>query len=283
MKRPIPVLLALLLLAPVFGGCQKVRARVEMKKGNEMYHNESYREALAQFQKGLELDPNATFAWRSVGLTALALYKPGDNSKQNKEMGNLAIQAFENYLKDYPKDEKVRDYLMATYVNSKQYDKALSYLTEQAKADPNNDNIQASRVRLLMEADRMPEAITAANQMRPSQAKAESLYSIGVSIWDLSYRRGDTVSAEERERLVDTGLAGMAEALKINPDYFEAMVYNNLLFREKAKLQLDEAKKQEYIAQANVWVEKAKTLRAKLQEEEKKKLAEEAANKHKEG
>ncbi len=283
MKRPIPVLLALLLLAPLFGGCQKVRARVEMKKGNEMYLNESYREALAQYQKGLELDPNATFAWRSVGLTALALYKPGDNSKQNKEMGNLAIQAFESYLKDYPADAKVRDYLMATYVNSKQYDKALTYLNEQAKADPNNDNIQSSRVRLLMEAERMPEAIQAANQMRPSQAKAESLYSIGVSIWDLSYRRGETVSAEERARLVDTGLAGMAEALKINPEYFEAMVYNNLLFREKAKLQLDEAKKQEYTAQANVWVEKAKTLRKKLQEEEKKKLAEEAANKTKEG
>ncbi len=283
MKRPIPVLLALLLLAPIFGGCQKVRARVEMKKGNEMYLNESYREALAQYQKGLELDPKATFAWRSVGLTALALYKPGDNSKQNKEMGNLAIQAFENYLKDHPKDEKVRDYLMATYVNSKQYDKALTYLNEQAKANPANDNIQSSRVRLLMEADRMPEAIQAANQMRPTQAKAESLYSIGVSIWDLSYRRGETVSAEERERLVDTGLAGMAEALKINPEYFEAMVYNNLLFREKAKLQLDEAKKQEYTAQANVWVEKAKALRKKLQEEEKKKLAEEASKTTKEG
>ena len=47
MKRPIPVLLALLLLTPFLGGCQKVRARVEMKKGNEMYLNESYRQALA--------------------------------------------------------------------------------------------------------------------------------------------------------------------------------------------------------------------------------------------
>ena len=51
MKRPIPVLLALLLVVPFLGGCSKVRARVEMKKGNEYYLNESYRQALAQYQK----------------------------------------------------------------------------------------------------------------------------------------------------------------------------------------------------------------------------------------
>jgi tetratricopeptide (TPR) repeat protein len=277
MKRPIPVLLALLLLVPVLGGCSKVRARAEMKKGNEYYMNESYREALSQYQKGLRLDPNATFAWRSVGLSALALYKPGDNSKQNREMGSLAIQAFESYLKDYPDDDKVRDYLMSTYVNAKQYDKALAYLEQQAKEHPENTNIQASRVRLLMEAERMPEAIQVANQMPAGQTKAEALYSIGVAIWDESYHRGDTIPAVDRERKVDQGLAGMDEALKIKPDYFEAMVYNNLLLREKAKLQVDEAKKQEYTTQANVWVEKAKALRKKQLEEEKKKKQAEAA------
>ena len=71
MKRPIPVLLALLLLTPLLGGCHKVRARVEMKKGNEYYLNESYRQALSQYQKGLELDPSATFAWRSSRISGM--------------------------------------------------------------------------------------------------------------------------------------------------------------------------------------------------------------------
>jgi tetratricopeptide (TPR) repeat protein len=275
-KRPIPVLLALLLLAPLLGGCHKVRARVEMKKGNERYHQEAYREALAQYQKGLELDPSATFAWRSVGLSALALYRPGDNSKANREMGNLAIQGFENYLEDYPDDEKVRDYLLSTYVNTKQYGKALAYLEEQAKEHPENTSIQASRVRLLIEADRLPEAIQVVDQLPPGQAKAEALYTIGVTIWDESYHRGETMPAAEREKLVDQGLTGMDQALKMKPDYFEAMVYNNLLLREKAKLQVDPAKQQEYRAQADQWVEKAKALRKKQQEEEKKKAAEQA-------
>lgn len=276
MKRSVPVLLALLLLTPLLGGCHKVRARVEMKKGNEMYHNESYQAALIQYQKGLELDPSATFAWRSVGLSALALYHPGDASKANKEMGNLAIQGFENYLKDYPDDEKVHDYLMATYVNSKQYDKALAYLEQQAQEHPENTNIQGQRVRLLIEADRMPEAIQIANQLPSGQAKAEALYTVGVTIWDESYHRGDMMPPAERGKLVDQGLTGMDEALRIKPDYFEAMVYTNLLLREKAKLEVDEARKQEYIAQALQWVDKAKALRKKQLEEEKKKQAEAA-------
>lgn len=276
MKRPIPVLVALLLLAPLLGGCHKVRARVELKKGNEMYLNESYKAALIQYQKGLELDPSATFAWRSVGLSALALYRPGDTSKANKDLGNLAIQGFENYLKDYPDDEKIRDYLMATYVNSKQFQKALDYLAQQAQEHPENENIQAQRVRLLIEADRLPEAMQITSQLPSGQAKAEALYTIGVTIWDESYHRGDMMPPAERGKLVDQALAGMDEALRIKPDYFEAMVYTNLLLIEKGKMEVDEARKQEYMAQASQWREKAKALRKKQQEEEKKKQAEAA-------
>ena len=275
MKRPIPVLLALLLLIPFLGGCHKVRARVEMKKGNERYLNENYREALTQYQKGLELDPSATFAWRSVGLSALALYKPGDNSKANREMGDLAVHAFESYLEDYPDDEKVRDYLISTYVNSKKYDQALAYLEKQAQADPGNGNIQGSRIRLLIEAGRVAEARQLANQLPPSDAKAEALYTLGVNEWDAAFHgRNTTMPVVEQEKRIDEALTGMQEALRIKPDYFEAMVYYNLLFREKAKLQTDEVKKQEYFAKAGEWQEKAKALRKKQQEEEKKKAQE---------
>jgi tetratricopeptide (TPR) repeat protein len=278
MKRPLPILLALLMLAPVLGGCQKVRARAEMKKGNEMYHDEAYREALAQYQKGLRLDPTATFAWRSVGLSALALYRPGDNSKANREMGDLAIKAFESYLEDYPDDEKVRDYLISTYVNTKKYDQALAYLEKQSQANPDDASLQASRVRLLIESDRLPRAAEVARSMPSGQPKAEALYSIGVSTWDKSFHGADR-PVEERQRFVDLGLTSMEQALKINPEYFEALVYYNLLFREKAKMEMDGAKRLEYMAKADEYVTKAKAVRKKQVEEEKKKLAAEQAKK----
>jgi tetratricopeptide (TPR) repeat protein len=249
------------MLAPVLGGCQKVRARAEMKKGNEMYHDEAYREALAQYQKGLKLDPSATFAWRSVGLSALALYRPGDSSKANREMGELATQAFEKYLEDYPDDEKVRDYLISTYVNTKKYDQALAYLEKQSKANPEDANLQASQVRLLIESDRVPRAAEVARNMPSGQPKAEALYSVGVWTWDRSFH-GSDIPLEERQRWVDLGLT--------------SLVYYNLLFREKAKMELDGAKRLEYMAKADQYVAKAKEVRKKQVEEEKKKAAEAA-------
>jgi tetratricopeptide (TPR) repeat protein len=246
-----------------------------MKKGNEMYHDEAYREALAQYQKGLKLDPSATFAWRSVGLSALALYRPGDNSRANREMGELATQAFEKYLEDYPDDQKVRDYLISTYVNTKKYDQALAYLEKQSKANPEDANLLASQVRLLIESGRVPRAAEVARNMPNGQPKAEALYSIGVSTWDKSFHGAD-LPMEERQRFVDLGLASMDQALKINSEYFEALVYYNLLFREKAKMELDGTKRLEYIAKADEYVAKAKAVRKKQVEEEKKKAAEAA-------
>src|SRR5262245_37201621 len=114
---------ALAVALTALAACNKVQARVELKKGNALYKDEAYAAALKQFQEGLRLDPGATFAWRSVGLTALALYKPGDESPQNEQYAKTATEAFEKYLADYPDDKKVREYLLTTYVNDKNYDR----------------------------------------------------------------------------------------------------------------------------------------------------------------
>jgi tetratricopeptide (TPR) repeat protein len=261
MHRPKPVVLALLLMAPVLVGCHKVQARVELKKGNAMYMNESYRGALVQYQKGLELDPDATFAWRSVGLSALALYHPGDESPQNRQYGDLAIQAFQKYLADYPDDQKVYDYMMATLVNAKRFDDALAYLAKEAQAKPNDPNIQATRVRILIQAGKLQEAWQLAQQV-PTASKAEALYSIGVSAWDKSYHDAN-IDHDTRAGIVDMGLKAMDEALKVKPDYFEAMTYYNLLYREKAKLETDANLRLQDTALADEWLKKAMEQRKK--------------------
>jgi len=277
MHRPFSFLLAVLLIAPALVGCNKVQARVEMKKGNALYQQEAYIAALEQFKRGLELDPNATFAWRSVGLTALALYRPGDPSPKNADYSKTAIEAFEKYLADYPDDDKVQDYLMTMYVNEKDYDKALAFLDRQAQSSevPNDPKFKTTRVRILLESNRTDQAWQLAQELPPSQAKAEALYSIGVASWDSSYN-DKTLDPVARAQVVDRGLKAVEEALRIKPEYFEAMVYYNLLYREKAKMQEDVTKREEYIALANQWVQKATALRKKQQAEEKAKAAAEA-------
>lgn len=276
MHRSKVVLAVALLALPALQGCNKVQARAELKKGNAHYQQEEYRQALVQFQKGLEMDPDATFAWRSVGLTALALYRPGETNPENQRYGELAIEAFENYLRDYPDNEKVREYLLSIYVQAKRFDDALQYLNQ--NADPNDPEVVRTKVNILTQAQRYDDALRVAQQA-PRAEQPQLLYTIGVATWDQAYRNPD-LNYEQRNAVVDVGLDALKRALDVQRDYFEAMAYYNLLFREKAKLETDGARRLEYIAQADQWMNRAIELRNQQQEAEKKaakKKAQEAA------
>ena len=254
---------ALVLLAlPALTGCNKIGARVELKKGNELYRNEQYTDALKQFQLGIRRDPDATFAWRSVGLTALALYRPGDESPKNTQYGKIATDAFEKYLVDYPNDSKVRDYLVSTYVNSKRYNEALAYLDRRATEAPQDvPNLQQMKLNILTQAGRLDDAWNFVRQ-HPEAAKPETYYSLGVAAWDKSYH-DSSLDLPTRTQLIDNGLEALNKALTMKPEYFEAMVYTNLLYREKAKIQTDANLRAEYTAKADEFQQKALALRKK--------------------
>jgi len=282
MHRSTPMLLALLLTAtPLLTGCHKVQARAELKKGNALYQNEEYREALQEFQKGLELDPAVTFAWRSVGLTALALFKPGDESPENKQYADTAIDAFQKYLADYPDDDKVRDYLLSTFVNTKRYDDALTALDKmaaQAATPEDKTKLLGSKVSLLVQADRLDDAWKTA-QAYNGPDKPELLYTVGQAYWNESFHATAEVDPVTRAQWVDTGMTALDESLRLKPEYFEAMVYKNLLYREKAKMEIDAVKRAEYITQAEEWTKKAVALRKQQKAEEERKQQEEMKKK----
>ena len=101
----------------------------------------------------------------------------------------------------------------------------------------------------------------------------EILYTLGVSAWDKSYN-DPKYSLEQREHIVDLGLAATDKALKLKLDYFEAMVYYNLLYREKAKMTTDPAARQAWLDKAEEWKQKAIELRKKAAANEPKSPAE---------
>jgi ABC-type oligopeptide transport system substrate-binding subunit len=80
-------------------------------------------------------------------------------------------------------------------------------------------------------------------------------------------------SEEKADTLADIqeGLTALDQALKIRPDYFDAMEYQNLLWREKAKFEKDEKIKNELLRQADMVAQKALALRLRAQEEDAKK------------
>jgi tetratricopeptide (TPR) repeat protein len=244
--------------APLLVGCQKIQARYELKQGNQFYLNENYRQALEQYDKGLALDPTATFAYRSKGLAAVALFRPGVKSAENDQYAELAVKSFRQYLEDYPTDEKVREYMISTLMNAERHEDALKELRIEAARNPNKTGVNQAIVTTLAKAGRLDEAFQWATRPGASPDPAV-LYSIAVASWDKAYH-DPMLDPVARGAVVDNGLAAAKRSIELKPDYFEAMAYYNLLFREKAKLELDPAKAQEWIAEADRWRDRAKAL-----------------------
>jgi tetratricopeptide (TPR) repeat protein len=268
MQRTWILPLAALLILPALG-CAKVQARADLKKGNDYYQQEQYSRAIKSYQKGLELDPDATFAWRSLGLAAIALYRPGDESPRNLEYADTAIDAFEKYLAEYPDDPKIPEYLMSTYVNAKKYDEALAFIDRRIQEKPEEAaNLKRAKVTILTQAGRLDKAFQQVNELQGEQ-RAQALYSIGVSAWDKVFRDPGTLDYESRTRLVDMGLDSIKKALDIKPDYVDAMVYYGLLYRQKAALETDAERRLEYERIASNWRDKAIALRKKTQAAQK--------------
>jgi tetratricopeptide (TPR) repeat protein len=262
MQRILILPVAALLVLPAVG-CGKVQARAELKQGNSLYQQEQYAKALENYKRGMELDPSATFAWRSVGLSALALYRPGDNDPKNLQYADTAVDAFEKYLAEYPDDMKVEEYLLSTYVNARKFDEALSFIERRIQEKPEESaKLNGYQIRILTQAGRLDKAFQLASQVQGDE-RALALYSIGVSAWDKVFHDPGTMEYESKTRLIDMGLDALKKSLDIKPDYVDSMIYYGLLLRQKAAVETDGAKRLAYQDEATMWQKKAIEARKK--------------------
>ena len=168
--------LAFALALPLaFAGCDKFKARTAFKQANVSYKNENYREAIAGYERGLALDPSAKKVWRSLGLAAMAVYRPGDTSKQNLEYAATALEAFENYAAAFPQDPKVQEYILTVLMGSERYDEALKRLRELAAKNPTDKPTLQAIATILTKQRKLEEA-------------DNKLLMLGETIWQRSLR-----------------------------------------------------------------------------------------------
>lgn len=247
-----------LALCTVLGGCGKVQARMEFKQGNASYKGENYREAIKYYKRGLELDPAAKKVWRSVGLAAMAVYRPGDTSKQNLAYAEEALLAFEKFAEAFPEDAKVQDYILTILMSSERYDDALKRLRAKSAKNPNDKENNQAIVTVLIRAGKLDEAI-AYVQTLGARADSVAQYTVGVACWDKAYH-DPMLSPDQRGVIVDAGIEFLRKSVASAPDSFDSLVYLNLILREKAKLEVDPVVQQALIAEAVIFQDKAKAI-----------------------
>jgi tetratricopeptide (TPR) repeat protein len=262
MRRPLVAASLLILVLPLVG-CNKIQGRRHFHRGNALYENEQYRQALQEFQAGLQQDPSADFVWRSVGLSALALYRPGDENPDNKKMGDTAIDAFRKYLEGYPDDAKVREYLVSTLMGSKRHDEAIAVLEEDARNHPGEKQYAMAVIRALTDSGKLEQAMQRAEQLGANDA--DLFYTIGVNAWAKSYYQ-PPANVDDHRHLIELGMKALERSDQIRADNFDTLSYLNLMWREMVKVEIDPYKQQEYLAKAQGYFDRAMAARKEQEE-----------------
>ncbi|MBZ5495155.1 MAG: hypothetical protein LAP85_02040 [Acidobacteriia bacterium] len=244
------VMLTLLAAIPL-SGCgfiTKLRARDALNKGVRSFVDQKYDEAAKLFEESIRLDPQFMIAKSYLATTYASQFVPGSPDPKSTEMARKAIATFEDIVGTEKGNTNPMLSIASLYYQLKEYDKSKEWCRQIQAIDPNN---------------------------------AEALYRVAVIDYDDSVSKtglqGENVeflTAEEKDHTlkdIDEGLEVIDKALKIRPDYFDAMEYQNLLWREKAKFEKDKQRKAELINQADQVALKALQMRLKAQEEEAKK------------
>ena len=87
MKRNLIASICVAALAAGSTGCQQLKARDNLNKGVQAYKSAKYPEAVAFFQKAVELDPNFKTTHLYLATAYMSQYIPGAESPENVRMG----------------------------------------------------------------------------------------------------------------------------------------------------------------------------------------------------
>jgi tetratricopeptide (TPR) repeat protein len=255
-------LVALLLLAVMpLCGCgfiTKLKARDNLNKGVKAFTDQKYNEAAQFFQRSIELDPDFPEDVPRVYMaTAYMLqFIPGSVDPKSEQMALKAIATFTEVVE---RSEK----LGKPNVNAMLAIASLSYQMEKGEQTKEWCN-----------------RILALPSITPDDKKnqAEAHYRIAVLDFDIVNKQTGTLGEnvevlkeEDKAKIqkdIDEGLAHLGKSIEMRPDYFDAMMYQNLLWREKAKMEKDEAAKNELIHQADIAYNKSIQLKLKAEAEE---------------
>jgi tetratricopeptide (TPR) repeat protein len=227
----------------------------ELNLGVQAYKRSSFEEAIQHFEKCAALDPQNEKARLYLATAYAQQYVPGVDTPDNKHYAEQAIEQYQRVLDGNP---DVDEPLHSARADSA---KGIAYLYLQMK------KFDDSKKYYLMVSDLDPQ-------------DPEPYYSIGVIDWTLTYvprqemraklgmKPGDSLPARDKGAYaeikekngtnVQEGIDNLKEALKLRPDYDDAMAYMNLMYRERADIQCDDpGARAADLKTADDWVDKA--------------------------
>jgi len=280
LKGKLLFLLAGLILVVGLTGCSKVEARMAIREANESYQKEQYRDALVKYDEARKLDPGFPELDRMIGYSAIGSFEPGNESPENAKLADRAIEELQRYLKKRPNDETAREALVNLFLNAERTSQAIDYFKDYLKEKPADLNAVRSIATLYAKSGDFNESLNWYKKITLLDSKnPEAFYTYGVVCYEkVAKNPPDTV--EESREIIEKGREALVTATELRDEYFEALVFVNLLYREEAKTYADDPEKQaELMEQAETYRNQAVeiTRKRKRESEEAKPPAEEPA------
>ena len=244
-------------------GCDKLRARDQLNKGVKAYKDNHYEQAIDHFQEAVRLDPALINARMYLATAFVSQYIPGVDSPDNMRTAQQAIDEYQKVIDSNPsREQKVNSAkgIAYLYLNMKRWDDAKKYYRMASEVDPNDP---------------------------------EPYYSVGVIDWTACYqprmeeraklglKPDEHLNAKNKDQkkvcdglkqkntpAIQEGIDSLNKAIQLRPDYDDAMAYMNLMYRERADVECDDAAaRTEDLKTADHWVDE--TLRVKKAKAEK--------------
>jgi len=243
---------ALAALALVVAGCAKLQSRDSLNKGVQAFKSAQYPEAVEDFKRAVELDPNFPTARLYLATAYMQQYIPGAESAENMQMAQAAHDQFQKVLDQDPKNTVAIASIASLYLNEKKWDDAQRWYEKLIAVDPNNKDAYYSL------------GFIAWSKWYPVYGTARA--NLGMKQEDPGPIKDKKVKDDLKAKYgpgIESGLQSLDKALQLDPDYADAMAYENLLIRERADLTDSKEEYEKQIKTANDWVDKALATRKK--------------------
>jgi predicted Zn-dependent protease len=234
-------------------GCEKIRARSEIKEANTAYSHEDYASALKHYSIAKKVDPSFPELERMIGYSHIGLYVPEDKSPANEAHADAAIYSLTQYLKKKPDDRIARDALINTYLNANRTSQAIQYFLNYLKDHPADLEAVKSIATLYAKQGDFQNSLLWYEKITLIDSKnPESFYIFGVVCYE-KVAKNPPADDAEKLAIIERGKQALQHAIDMKADYAEAMAYLNLLWRNQAVIdaKTDLAKGQADIAEAD--------------------------------
>ncbi|HEY2323122.1 MAG TPA: hypothetical protein VGJ82_09700 [Thermoanaerobaculia bacterium] len=251
MKKKLCLFAALILSLSSVGCVDKIKARVHIKAANQAYEKEDYKTALAEYSTARNIDPEFPDLARMIGYSEIGLYVPDDKSAGNEKHADNAIAWLTQYLKVRPDDRIARDALINMYLNANRTSQAIDYFRNYLVSHPADLEAVRSIATLYSKQGNFNESLNWYEKITLLDSRnPEAFYVYGVVCYE-KVAKNPPADQAEKMAIIEKGKNALAKAISMKPEYFEAIVYQNLLLRQQALVETDPGKQQELIKQAD--------------------------------